>query len=110
MNTLERLERGLSRVKKGWTTHALARNERNTPVQPYDSTATCWCAVGALMLTRDDRASVEGTIEVDDAMAALLHGFPDSYVLSAYNDNEDSQQAIIELYEKTIARLKKEQA
>ena len=110
MNTLERLERGLERVKKGWTRNALARNSQLKPVQPFYGEAVCWCALGALIFTREDRSTLDGVEEVEKAMGELLHGFPDTYVLSAYNDNEDSQTVIVKLYEKTIARLKKEQS
>ncbi|MBM3463715.1 MAG: hypothetical protein FJX76_16575 [Armatimonadetes bacterium] len=33
-----------------WTKGALARDEGGAPVLPYEEGATCWCAIGALML------------------------------------------------------------
>jgi len=114
LTTLERLERGLSRVKKGWTQRVFARNAQGIAVPPYERDACKWCAVGALVFDQMDLIG-SGALAVE-AVKGELHKTKNSdwYVeyelLSVFNDVQTRKhEEIVWLYEATIARLKKEQ-
>lgn len=114
LTTLERLECGLSRVKKGWTQRVFARNHRGIAVPPYERDATCWCTVGALHFDQGDLIG-EGARQIDLAKTELHKSkaemlYYEYELLSVFNDIDiRTQEEIIHLYEWTIARIKKEQ-
>lgn len=47
---LERLDLAISRIQKGWTKGADARDSLGRRVYPYEPRAVCWCLQGALGL------------------------------------------------------------
>jgi hypothetical protein len=55
-------------VEKGWTTGANAREGNATECSPHASTATCWCANGALIAA--------GALKNTDAYAAVYDQLP----------------------------------
>ena len=111
MNTLERLELALSRVKRGWTQYAFARDAHQEIVSPYSTRATCWCAAGALVVDRDELDTLEGELFLERVKAEVLKDRPGYKYLSEINDNpECTKDAIVAMFEKTLARLKKEQS
>jgi hypothetical protein len=55
-------------VEKGWTTGANAREGNAAECSPHASTATCWCANGALIAA--------GALKNTDAYAAVYAQLP----------------------------------
>lgn len=104
MTTLEVLERGLERVKRGWTQGMFAANEAGQPCHTGLGGATAWCASGAVQTAslHEWRAALDA-LERHVPAGASNQGD----VLVYYNDAPERTQAdIIALFERAIAAEK----
>ena len=96
MTVLELLKAGREKIVKGWTKYAFKKYGRKR-----------YCAVGAVRsLTDDLHLWVAARRELDYTLSAELDYEDGVYT---YNDNSPSKKRVVELYDKTIARLEKEQ-
>lgn len=121
------LEMGLEHIKKGWTQGELARSEHGEGKSPYSKYAVCWCALGSLrsdvgLLDNGvDHAAVEKALEKTMALEGAFgeelsdngDGYSDDELVRRHianvNDSPVMTQArMIELFEKTIERVKSE--
>ena len=84
-----------------WTRGAFARDARGESVRPLHSTATSWCAAGAII-----KATGRGVAWVDNAEGLVLQRvarkmFPEFIAYTELND-ELGHEAILQVFEKAI--------
>lgn len=58
MTALERVDRAIARIKRGWTQGAFARDANGHSTDPECDAAVCWCIEGAL--GDDDHHGIAG--------------------------------------------------
>lgn len=109
---LELLERGLDRVRRGWTQFAPARKTNGVPCDPAASTACEWCTTGAVATEPDALGDRERALVRHKALAALSAAVPNvtpldihHVRLTHWNDARGRTQAdCVGLYESAVAR------
>ncbi len=95
MSTLEVLKRGLERVRKGWCQHCYAKTAAGHGTGVLSPDACSWCAVGAVNVNDEARTELMETL-----------GFAPHPPVGIWNDDPSRTQAdVIDLFERTIARL-----
>jgi hypothetical protein len=101
---VEKLKVARALIVRGWCRHSLAQTRFGNRVEPGSDHATRWCAYGALI-----RAGVPE--ESEGVMVnLLLDELPPNlkyleYGIGDYNDDpETTQDAIIALYDRAIAK------
>jgi hypothetical protein len=95
MTTLEVLELGLERIKRGFCKGGYAKNEHGRVCLTWEDEASAWCAMGAL----GPEMAASAIAALQDAMPRESHGH-----LVRWSDDPDRTQAdVIALYERAIA-------
>lgn len=85
---VELLRRASDLIRRGWTQHAESRDPAGAEVEPWQSTATCWSLLGALVAALED-VTDGGDLplaQLADALDALAL-FVDSDSLADWNDD-----------------------
>ena len=72
MTPADVLRAAASRVRRGWTQGANARDIDGVAVEAYSESAVCWCAVGAICAAADGSPSL--AVEAVAAMDGALRG------------------------------------
>jgi hypothetical protein len=100
---IKAIERGIKRLKKGWTTGTCAFNSEGHSCDPNSKNAVRWCAVGALGFKSCDGVD-DAVLELQKTVKTVSRG--KNNVLWIWNDRQKSGEKVIALFEKTIKRLK----
>jgi hypothetical protein len=85
---VELLRRASDLIRRGWTQHAESRDAAGAEVEPWQSTATCWSLLGALVAALEEQTD-GGDLplqQLADALDALAL-FVDSDSLADWNDD-----------------------
>lgn len=97
--------------EKGWTTGYLARNKDGVCVAPFDVTATCFCAVGAIHRANQDGGIVEEVVweRVVEALRETIPGnrYAEAFGISLYNDSPNTSKAdVLAWFDRAIEKAK----
>lgn len=100
MSTVEILKEARAKIAKGWTRGWFAADSHNRPCEPRNPDACRWCSMGAIYACATQNES-----GIDAAMA-IRASLPDgTYSIAVWNDAQGSAFPVLELFDKTIARL-----
>jgi hypothetical protein len=107
---IDTLKRARELLTKGWTKRVSARDDNRTPVSCLSEQACSWCALGAVEKSAKSAAlgecdHFEQFDETINALSTTLNGS-----VIAFNDAQDRVEPVLELFDKTIARLENEGA
>lgn len=115
---LDLLERGRDRIRRGWTQHAPARTSKGITCGADSPDAVAWCVGGAAWSTDDTipdfindpcyAASRKACAELRKSLPIVSPG-EHHIQLGPWNDTHRRSQAdALELYNVTIARVRRE--
>jgi hypothetical protein len=93
-------------IARGWCIGNQGLNCDGNYVEPWDTDAVRWCALGALNAQHGSYRFMRGQ---DDAMKALVMALPpqyrpDQFGIADYN-NSHTQADVLALYDRAIVRL-----
>ena len=100
MTVPETLEKAVQWLQQGWATQAYAKDSKGVAVDPCDTNAVAWCANGAII------KATNSIPEQREAARELKKFFPEKKRLSQFNDEQESVEGVVKLFEETIQRLK----
>jgi hypothetical protein len=92
---VELLRRASDLIRRGWTHDAESRDSAGVEVEPWQSTATCWSLLGALVGALEEQTNRSEDLPLDQLANALdaLALFVDSDSLADWNDDPRRTQA-----------------
>lgn len=105
-DTIAGLRAARALIEKGWTQRTYARDANGNVVEETDGGAVAFCAAGACwaVSSREARDALRRQV-------GLETNTPDWPSISAFNDAPDrTQQDVLALFDRTIARLEAEAA
>jgi hypothetical protein len=85
---------------KRWTQGTYARDKDGAAIHPYDDSATCWCALGALA-----RAAIELNAQPGDGSAATDRLINCSQRFVGSVNDHDGHAAVLSLFDKALAEV-----
>ena len=91
MKTREVLIEAKKLVREGWTQYVFAVDEEGRVVEPTESAATGFCALGAILSVTDGKAVVDQKEEQDPAIRYLdcaVSDYSDYEYIAEFNDCE----------------------
>jgi len=95
--------------EKGWTTRYLARNKDGGCVNPFDDTAACFCAVGAIRRADRDGGGAEWVVRerTVEALRSTIPGnrYNGAFGISLYNDSPNTTKAdVLSWFDRAIEK------
>lgn len=101
MTTKDILIEGRKRIESGWCKGCMAVDKNGKEVEPHSSKAVKWCALGAIVATRQKTHLV--VVAEERLKKHLPRGFK---YIAKYNDSLKRGKApILRLYDKAIGEL-----